>query len=153
MKANIKNDGFIIDTGLVEFRLPFDRGEEKIYFNPNDTEFFDRMSNMINELPNVFETASEKREKADGDFEAERIIYRETNEKIRDLFDIAFGNSVSKTIFKYCSPTSLVKSKKTIYPIYILEYLMPLINNEVGNTSKISLEELERANSHIKNYV
>ena len=26
----------IIDTGLVEFILPFDRGEEKIYFNPNE---------------------------------------------------------------------------------------------------------------------
>ena len=32
----------IIDTGLVEFVLPFDRGEEKIYFNPNDVEFFVR---------------------------------------------------------------------------------------------------------------
>ena len=55
----------IIDTGLVEFILPFDRGEEKIYFNPNDIEFFIRLTDMINNISGMYDGLADEYEKTE----------------------------------------------------------------------------------------
>ena len=51
-----------IDT-LVEFELPFDRGTEKIYFNPNDIEFFIRLTDMINSISGMYDDLADEYEK------------------------------------------------------------------------------------------
>ena len=141
----------IIDTGLVEFVLPFDRGEEKIYFNPNDVEFFVRLTDMINNISGMYDGLADEYEKTEDSFEKLEIISR-LNGKIKDAFDVAFGNNVADTIFKYVSPHGIV-AKNQYYSFYILDYLMPLIEEETGKTSKATVSALEKAmNKHTAQY-
>ena len=141
----------IIDTGLVEFILPFDRGEEKIYFNPNDVEFFIRLTDMINNISGMYDGLADEYEKTEDSFEKLEII-RRINGKIKDAFDVAFGNNVADTIFKYVSPHGIV-AKNQYYSFYILDYLMPLIEQETGKTSKATVSALEKAmNKHTSQY-
>ena len=141
----------IIDTGLVEFILPFDRGEEKIYFNPNDVEFFVRLTDMINKISEMYDGLADEYEKTEDSFEKLEIISR-LNGKIKDAFDVAFGNNVADTIFKYVSPHGIV-AKNQYYAFYILDYLMPLIEEETGKTSKATVSALEKAmNKHTAQY-
>ena len=142
----------VIDTGLVEFVLPFDRGAEKIYFNPNDLDFFIRLTDMINSMSDTYEKASEEYENATDSMEKLEIT-RRLNEKIKADFDNAFGNNVSDAIFKYVSPNGIIKAKNQYYPFYILEWLMPTIAEETGKTSKATMSALEKAMSkHTVNY-
>lgn len=141
----------IIDTGLVEFILPFDRGEERVYFNPNDVEFFIRLTDMINNISEMYDGLADKYEKTEDSFEKLEII-RELNNKIKDAFDVAFGNNVSDVIFKYVSPHGIVAGNQ-YYSFYILDYLMPLIEKETGKTSKATVSALEKAmNKHTEKY-
>ncbi len=142
----------IIDTGLVEFVLPFDRGTEKIYFNPNDLDFFIRLTDMINNMSETYDKCAEEYEQATDSF-AKLEITRNLNEKIKADFDVAFGNKVSDVIFKYVSPNGIIKAKSQYYPFYILEWLMPKIEEETGKTSKATMSALEKAMSkHTINY-
>ena len=142
----------VIDTGLVEFVLPFDRGTEKIYFNPNDLDFFIRLTDMINNMSDTYEKASSEYENATDSVEKLEIT-RRLNEKIKADFDNAFGNNVSDVIFKYVSPNGIIKAKSQYYPFYILEWLMPKIEEETGRTSKATMSALEKAMSkHTVNY-
>ena len=50
----------VIDTGLVCFKLPFDRGTEEICFNPNDTEFFSRIRRMFDRIGEIYKKAQEE---------------------------------------------------------------------------------------------
>lgn len=141
----------IIDTGLVEFILPFDRGEEKIYFNPNDVEFFIRLTDMINNISGIYDGLADEYEKTEDNFEKLEII-RKLNGKIKNAFDVAFGNNVADTIFKYVSPHGIV-AKNQYFSFYILDYLMPLIEEETGKTSKVTVSALEKAmNKHTAKY-
>lgn len=133
----------IIDTGLVEFELPFDRGTEKIYFNPNDIEFFIRLTDMINSISGMYDDLADEYEKTEDNFEKLEII-RKLNGKIKDAFDIAFGNNVADTIFKYVSPHGIVAGNQ-YYSFYILEYLMPIIADVTGETSKATNDALAKA--------
>ena len=141
----------IIDTGLVEFKLPFDRGTEKIYFNPNDIEFFIRITDMINSISGMYDDLADEYEKTEDSFEKLEII-RKLNIKIKDAFDVAFGNNVADTIFKYVAPHGIVAGNQ-YYSFYILDYLMPLIEEETGKTSKAAVSALEKAmNKHTEKY-
>ena len=141
----------IIDTGLVEFELPFDRGTEKIYFNPNDVEFFIRLTDMINSISGLYDDLADEYEKTEDNFEKLEVI-RKLNGKIKNAFDIAFGNSVADTIFKYVSPHGIVAGNQ-YYSFYILDFLMPLIERETGKTSKATASALEKAmNKHTAKY-
>lgn len=133
----------IIDTGLVEFELPFDRGTEKIYFNPNDIDFFIRLTDMINSISGMYDDLADEYEKTEDNFEKLEII-RKLNGKIKDAFDVAFGNNVADTIFKYVSPHGIV-AKNQYYSFYILEYLMPKIAEVTGETSKATNDALAKA--------
>lgn len=133
----------IIDTGLVEFELPFDRGTEKIYFNPNDVEFFIRLTDMINSISGLYDGLAEEYEKTEDSFEKLEII-RKLNGKIKDAFDVAFGNNVADTIFKYVSPHGIVAGNQ-YYSFYILDYLMPKIAEITGKTSKDTNDALVKA--------
>ena len=133
----------IIDTGLVEFELPFDRGTEKIYFNPNDVEFFVRLTDMIKSISEMYDTLADEYEKEKDDFGKLEIIHN-LNEKIKEAFDIAFGNSVADTIFKYVSPHGIVAGNQ-YYSFYILEYLMPVIADVTGKASKATTDALAKA--------
>jgi hypothetical protein len=142
----------VIDTGLVEFVLPFDRGTEKIYFNPNDLDFFIRLTDMINNMSETYEKASSEYENATDSVEKLEIT-RRLNKKIKEDFDSAFGNNVSDVIFKYVSPNGIIKAKSQYYTFYILEWLMPKIEEETGKTSKATMSALEKAMSkHTINY-
>jgi hypothetical protein len=136
----------VIDTGLVEFELPFDRGMEKIYFNPNDVDFFIRMADMIESISGIYDDLTERYDKAEDNLDKLKII-RNLNQEIKDAFDIAFGNNVADVIFKYVSPNGIVKSKQQYYPFYFLEWIMPKIEEETGNTSKTVMSALEKANN------
>ena len=138
------NNKKILDTGLVEFELPFDRGTEKIYFNPNDIDFFIRLTDMIDNISNLY-TDMENEYDASTDVKEKMEILRRLNENIKNCFDVAFGNNVSDAIFKYVSPHGIVKSANQYYPFYILEYLIPLIEAEVGKTSKATMSALDKA--------
>ena len=133
----------IIDTGLVEFELPFDRGTEKIYFNPNDVEFFVRLTDMIKTISEMYDNLADEYEQEKDDFEKLEIIHN-LNEQIKEAFDIAFGNSVSDTIFKYVSPHGIVAGNQ-YYSFYILEYLMPVIAEVTGKASKATTDALAKA--------
>ena len=146
----IKNN--VIDTGLVEFELKFDRGTEKIYFNPNDPEFFSRIADMIDHISDIYASYEDKYENAKESKDKLDLI-RELGNEIRDNFDIAFGNNVSDAIFKYVSPHGFIKSKKEYYSFYILDILREMIEKEVGKTSKIVSEALQKANNkHTEKY-
>lgn len=141
----------IIDTGLVEFKLPFDRGTEKIYFNPNDIDFFIRLTDMINSISGMYDDLADEYEKTEDNFEKLEII-RKLNGRIKDAFDVAFGNNVADTIFKYVSPHGIV-AKNQYYSFYILEYLMPKIAEVTGETSKATNDALSKAmNKHTAKY-
>jgi hypothetical protein len=141
----------VIDTGLVRFELPFDRGSEEIFFNPNDVEFFIRLTDMINNISEMYDGLADEYEKTEDSFEKLEII-RKLNNKVKDEFDIAFGNIVSDKIFKYVSPHGIV-AKNQYYSFYILDYLMPLIEKETGKTSKATVSALEKAmNKHTSQY-
>ena len=141
----------VIDTGLVRFELPFDRGVEEIFFNPNDVEFFIRLTDMINNISGMYDHLADEYEKTEDNFEKLEII-RKLNGKIKDAFDVAFGNNVSSIIFKYVSPHGIV-AKNQYYSFYILDYLMPLIEKETGKTSKATVSALEKAmNKHTAQY-
>ena len=133
----------IIDTGLVEFELPFDRGTEKIYFNPNDIDFFIRLTDMINSISGMYDDLADEYEKTEDNFEKLEII-RKLNGRIKDAFDVAFGNNVADTIFKYVSPHGIVAGSQ-YYSFYILDYLMPKIAEVTGETSKATNDALEKA--------
>jgi hypothetical protein len=133
----------IIDTGLVEFELPFDRGTEKIYFYPNDVEFFIRLTDMINSISGLYDELAEEYEKTEDNMDKLEII-RKLNGKVKDAFDVAFGNNVADTIFKYVSPHGIVAGNQ-YYSFYILEYLMPVIAEETGKTSQATNSALEKA--------
>lgn len=133
----------IIDTGLVEFELPFDRGTEKIYFNPNDVEFFIRLTDMINSISGMYDDLADEYEKTEDNFEKLEII-RKLNGKIKGAFDMAFGNNVADTIFKYVSPHGIVAGNQ-YYSFYILEYLMSKIAEVTGETSKATNDALVKA--------
>lgn len=141
----------VIDTGLVEFELPFDRGTEKIYFNPNDVEFFVRITEMINSISEMYDDLAEEYEKTEDSIEKLEVI-RKLNKKIKNSFDVAFGNNVSDTIFKYVSPHGIVAGNQ-YYSFYILEYLMPVIAEETGRASQATTAALEKAmNKHTAKY-
>lgn len=133
----------IIDTGLVEFELPFDRGTEKIYFNPNDVEFFVRLTDMIKSISEMYDDLADEYEKEKDDFGKLEIIHN-LNEKIKEAFDVAFGNSVADTIFKYVSPHGIVAGNQ-YYSFYILEFLMPVIADVTGKASKATTDALAKA--------
>lgn len=133
----------IIDTGLVEFELPFDRGTEKIYFNPNDIDFFIRLTDMINSISGMYDDLADEYEKTEDNFEKLEII-RKLNGRIKDAFDVAFGNNVADTIFKYVSPHGIVAGNQ-YYSFYILDYLMPKIAEVTGKTSRATNDALEKA--------
>lgn len=133
----------VIDTGLVEFELPFDRGTEKIYFNPNDVEFYVRITDMINSISSLYDDLTEEFGKTEDSFEKLEIV-RKLNVKVKDAFDVAFGNNVSETIFKYVSPNGIVAGNQ-YYPFYILEFLIPLIEKETGKATKAMKSALEKA--------
>ena len=141
----------IIDTGLVEFELPFDRGTEKIYFNPNDIDFFIRLTDMINSISGMYDDLADEYEKTEDNFEKLEII-RKLNGRIKDAFDVAFGNNVADTIFKYVSPHGIVAGNQ-YYSFYILDYLMPKIAEVTGETSRATVSALEKAmNKHTAQY-
>ena len=141
----------IIDTGLVEFELPFDRGTEKIYFNPNDIDFFIRLTDMINSISGMYDDLADEYEKIEDNFEKLEII-RKLNGRIKDAFDFAFGNNVADTIFKYVSPHGIVAGNQ-YYSFYILDYLMPKIAEVTGETSRATNDALEKAmNKHTEKY-
>ena len=141
----------IIDTGLVEFELPFDRGTEKIYFNPNDIDFFIRLTDMINSISGMYDDLADEYEKIEDNFEKLEII-RKLNGRIKDAFDVAFGNNVADTIFKYVSPHGIVAGNQ-YYSFYILDYLMPKIAEVTGETSRATNDALEKAmNKHTEKY-
>lgn len=142
----------VIDTGLVEFELPFDRGTEKIYFNPNDVDFFIRLADMINSVSGLYDDLADEYEKTEDSFEKLEII-RRLNDKVKSAFNVAFGNDVADTIFKYVSPHGIVRSKNQYFTFYILEYLMPLIEKETGAAAKEANSALEKAmNKHGAKY-
>lgn len=136
----------VIDTGLVKFTLPFDRGAEEIYFNPNDVEFFIRISDMINSISGLYDDLAEQFENTTDNYEKLEIL-RNLNNKVKNAFDIAFGNNVSDTIFKYASPHAIIKNKKQYFSFYILEWLMGEIEKETGKTSEETATALKKAMS------
>lgn len=141
----------VIDTGLVRFELPFDRGVEEIFFNPNDVDFFIRLTDMINSISGMYDDLADEYEKTEDSFEKLEII-RKLNNKIKDAFDVAFGNNVAETIFKYVSPHGIVAGNQ-YYSFYILDYLMPKIAEVTGETSKSTTSALEKAmNKHTAKY-
>ena len=134
----------IIDTGLVGCKLPFDRGTEEIFFNPNDTEFFSRVRRMFDRIGEIYKKAQEEYAKESIKTIEQLEISENANNEIKKEVDIAFGNIVSDKMFKYCSPTSFVKSQKKYYTYYILEYLLELINKEIGETVSESVKEMQK---------
>lgn len=136
-----------IDTGLVRFELPFDRGPEEIFFNPNDTGFFVRLKDLLDFLPEKYKEAFE-RFNAEGVTKEEQInITRQVNEEICEQFDVAFGNKVSDKIFKWCSPTSVVRNLKMYYPYYFLQMISPDIEKETGEAMAEIQEEIKKISS------
>lgn len=134
----------LIDTGLIEFKLPFDRGVEKIKFNPNDPEFFIRLADGIEKISSLYDTLADDFEKETDSLGKLQII-KDLNDKIKAEFDKAFGNKVSEVIFKYVSPNGIIKSQSQYYSFYILDYLMPIIAEETSQTAQGATASLEKA--------
>lgn len=138
-----------LDTGLVEFKIPFVNGDiETISFNPNDSTFYAKLVDLELKMKEVYEDyegfmkSGEKKPK-----EIISKITNETNEKIKSIFDDLFGNGASKAIFKYVSPTAFVK--RQYYPYYFINEFMPDViaemeknNEEVAKNAKVMFEHI-----------
>lgn len=138
-----------LDTGLIEFKIPFVNGDiETISFNPNDSTFYAKLVDLELKMKEVYEEyegfikSGEKNPK-----EIISKITNETNEKIKSIFDDLFGNGASKAIFKYVSPTAFVK--RQYYPYYFINEFMPDViaemeknNEEVAKNAKVMFEHI-----------
>ena len=92
----------IIDTGLVGFKLPFDRGTEEIFFNPNDTEFFSRVRRMFDRIGEIYKKTQEEYAR-EGIKTIEQLeISENANNEIKKEVDVAFLEQASDYLIKKC---------------------------------------------------
>lgn len=132
-----------LSTGRVAFPIEFDNGDkEVIYFNPNDVDLAERIKAM---QANLAKKADEI-DKAQGANEEEAdylAMFAELNQVIKDEIDKAFNGEISKAVFKYCSPMSIVDG----------QYYVALFFEEVIKAMKIEHEKSQKKmNKHIAKY-
>ena len=132
--------------------MPFDRGAEKIYFNPNDFELYNRITEAVNQLGEIYDGQDKKIEAA-ATVEEKLKVLADIDAAVKMKLDWAFGNNVSDTIFKYVSPHGIVKGNQ-YFAFYVLEYILNQAGKIAKETSEAARKELEKAmNKHAKKYV
>lgn len=140
-----------IDTGLIEFKIPFSNGDEgTLCFNPNDVEFYGKIADFEAEMRKVYEEF----ENVKNTENPQKIINemrKETNEKIKSIFDDLFGSGASAVIFKYASPTSFVKNQ--YYPYYFLSEFMPDVVKKINKTNEAVIKNAQKMFEHVAPYV
>lgn len=132
-----------LSTGRVAFPIEFDNGDkEVIYFNPNDVDLAERIKEM---QVNLAKKADEvdKAQGADEEKADYLAMFAELNQAIKEEIDKAFNGEISKSVFKYCSPMSIVDG----------QYYVALFFEEVIKAMKIEHEKSQKKiNKHIGKY-
>lgn len=139
-----------LSTGKVAFPIEFDNGDKQvIYFNPNDPDLMIRMRNLqervsakISEIEKVNDVSDEN---------SARIAKIDMFEKIQGIvkkeLDYAFGGDISETVFKYCSPFSIVGGNYFI--LQFVDAIVPEIEKHVKMANAAAEKRLEK---HIGKY-
>lgn len=141
----------ILDSGLKTFEIEFkDRGvTTEIAFNPSD-------SNLPKRLFEAQKTIEEKaKDIKKYEFDENGIpvtdecieYFNKMDEIVYEAVDYAFGNSISKELFQFCSPFSIVGGEYFI--INFFNKITPLIEKIIGDTQK---KAINNANKHLAKY-
>lgn len=137
-----------IDTGLIEFKIPFSNGDEgTLRFNPNDSEFYAALKHLERDMKEIYGELEASLDK-EGVIEK---IRDETNVKIKTVFDSLFGSGASAVIFRYASPTSLVKNR--YYPYYFLSEFLPDVVKVMNKTNRASAKNAKLMLEHTAPYL
>lgn len=132
-----------LSTGRVAFPIEFDNGDkEVIYFNPNDVDLAERIKGM---QANLAKKADEidKAQGADEEKADYLAMFNELNQAMKEEIDKAFNSEISKAVFKYCSPMSVVDGR----------FYAELFFEEVAKAMKVEHEKSQkRINKHIGKY-
>lgn len=128
-----------LSTGKVAFPIEFDNGESTvIYFNPVDADLAVRMSKFGKQIEERIEQLVKSVELSnDGtakrDIDGDVAFVEKVQEEVMDAVDEAFNSSISREVFKYCSPLALVDGNYFI--INFMEAIVPEIEKKVNEMS------------------
>lgn len=132
-----------LSTGKVAFPIEFDNGDkEVIYFNPNDVELAERIKGM---QANLAKKADEidKAQGADDEKTDYLDLLNKLNQAMKEEIDKAFNSEISKAVFKYCSPMSVVDGR----------FYAELFFEEVAKAMKVEHEKSQKKmNKHLGKY-
>lgn len=141
-----------LDTGLIEFEVPFDTGYVgKLHFNPNDIDFYDNLiclEDNIRKLYTEYENITVTKENND------EIVHKIKNDlcpKIKSEFNKLFGENASEVIFKYASPVAFVKNE--YYPYYFLNAFLPDVAEKMNKTNQTVKLNYEKLSKHAIKYI
>lgn len=162
-----------LSTGKVAFPIEFDNGDKDcIYFNPNDPDLATRLVNAKNNIAERMEqiktdeillnnegnievnTISEflkleesKKTEIISKAEAAAEIVNKTKNIVFEELDRAFGSSISKVVFKHCSPFAIVNGD--YFFVQFIEAIKPEIESQIKKSSEETKSKIEK---HIGKY-
>lgn len=139
-----------LSTGKVAFPIEFDNGDKQtIYFNPNDPDLMIRMKNLDEKVQEKIKGLEDVELNEEG--KPTKISQIETFEKMQNIIkeelDYAFGGSVSKVVFKHCSPFAIVDGE--YFVIQFIQAITPEIEKHV---KKANADAEKRMAKHIDKY-
>lgn len=140
-----------LNTGKVAFPIEFDNGEKDcIYFNPNDPDFFIRLSQFEERIGNRTKDFEDIELQENGEPKDQTLLERmeKINKSICEELDFAFGGDISNVVFKYCSPFAIINGE------YFLIQFVKAIRPEIEKHNKKATEEVKKKMSkHLNKYI
>lgn len=141
-----------ISTGLIDFEIPFSNGDtETLTFNPNDVEFYGKLTEFEEKMRSAYENLESVKNDDASPKEIIAKIRRETDVKIKNIFDDLFGAGAGRAVFKYASPTSFVNNQ--YYPYYFLSEFMPEVAAKMSETNAEATKNARIMLEHTAPYI
>lgn len=141
-----------LSAGLIEFEIPFDTGYVgKLYFNPNDIDFYDNLINLENNIRKSYSEYESIVVTKDNNAEVVHRIKTELCPQIKAEFDKLFGPNASEVIFKYASPVAFVNDE--YYPYYFLNAFLPDVAGKMDKTNQAVKLNYDKLSKHAVKYV
>lgn len=139
-----------LNTGKVAFPIEFDNGDKAvIYFNPNDPDLMVRMKNLDKRVQEKIEGLEDVELNEEGTpTQIEQVeAFEKMQNIIKDELDVAFGGSVSKVIFKHCSPFAIIEGE--YFVVQFIEAIVPEIEKHI---KKANVDVEKRMAKHLAKY-
>lgn len=139
-------------SGLEDFELEFtDRKvTEVIQFNPFDTDLPKRLFEAQKSIEEKTKEIKQFELDENGIPNVDECVdYLESiNKIVYDAIDYAYGNKISDTVFKYCSPFAVIDGEYYIWRF--MQQMAEVLEPIIGETRKKANANL---NKHIAKYV